>query len=409
MQRYVLVLVAALLALGAPATAQSPQATTQLTQQQANSIVAAMWQQALGHLQNNEPRAAIPLLERLVSIAPAVTRFRLELARAYFLVEEDDKAAFHFAQAQGGAISPAERAAVQQFLDRIEARKNWDVQLTFNLRGESNPGKRTAAEVIDIGGLPFVLNDTAESGTGYDAGARLTYFPKISRDLSGRIQLGFSLREFSDDSLDEQTLSGELGLLQRQDGGQSLGFGLMADRREVDGEAFSESRGAYVDLTRTFDPRTRVQGRLSFKETTHEDLANRDGDTVSLSANLTRAISSQFVMRSGLSLSRTDAEAEFESGNTLGLTLGGTYSFEGGWTALIDAGVTEDSRNAPSGLFSVAREDVTYSLSVRGIYRELQVEGFTPILGLRYERRDSTLELYDFENVSVTFGLTRLF
>ena len=52
----------------------------------------ALWEHAVSLVQEGEPGAAIPILDRLVTAAPDAASIRLELGLAYFL-EEDDLAA----------------------------------------------------------------------------------------------------------------------------------------------------------------------------------------------------------------------------------------------------------------------------------------------------------------------------
>jgi hypothetical protein len=390
-------------------TAPEPVVIETPSQAQLEAIAVAIWQQAAVHLAANEPRQAIPLLEQLVSLAPNVTRFRLVLARAYFLVGEDDKATFHFQAAQGDPLSPEEQAAVRGFLDRIAARKFWEVELGFNLLTESNPGNRTSTEVIDIGGLPFVITDTAESGTGFEARARVAWLPRIDRDRTLKLQLSGTERGFPDDSLDERRIDAEIGVLTRGDQGTELGFGLLAGTRDIGGEDFSDSRGAWATYTTALAPDTRVSGRVSLTRNTHAELDNRDGNIASLTISGLRALSSDLGLRGSLSVTDTNAAADFESGLSIGLTAGVTRAFPGGWVVIADAGLTRDRRDGVSGLFTEVREDLTTFVSLRALYRNLQIEGFTPIVGLRWEERRSSLDLYDYDNLGLTLGFTRQF
>jgi len=76
----------------AQAQDSAPAPTAQLAANAQNPGLRADWRQALEHMRKGAPRAALPILERLVTDFPAIARFRLELARALYLIEDDGRA-----------------------------------------------------------------------------------------------------------------------------------------------------------------------------------------------------------------------------------------------------------------------------------------------------------------------------
>jgi outer membrane protein len=118
----------------------------------------ALWIVALSHMREDAPRAALPHLERLVTLAPDVPRFRLELARALFLIEQDDRARFHFESALAGQLALPEIEAVNQYLDQIDKRKSWQGHVSLALVPQSNPTRASGEAQVLIGNaLPVPL------------------------------------------------------------------------------------------------------------------------------------------------------------------------------------------------------------------------------------------------------------
>ncbi|MFN4100000.1 MAG: surface lipoprotein assembly modifier [Pararhodobacter sp.] len=403
------VLVLALALIPGMATAQtSPQAPQSLEQQRHAAGVAA-WRQALEHMRANEPRAALSLLERLVTLAPGDYRIRLELARAYFLIEDDEKARFHFDQASGADLRPEERLAVARYQDRIEARRRWEANFSFAMVPESNPGRRTSAETVAIGGLDWVLDEQADSATGLETSGRLTYLPRLSRDVSGRISTYFSGRFFENSALNDITLGTEIGLLARADRGRVFGGGLSASRRWLGSSGFSQAVGLYGTAETRVGPRVRLGLRADLDRVTHDYLPGRDGHRARLRLSFSRAMSPQLMLRGSAQVRRTRAQDASASGLELGVSAGATYAFAGGLVTSVDVDWLRDRRDGVSPVFDVTREDRQTSLALGILHRSLEFGGFAPRLSVHLERRRSSIELFSYDNARVSLGVTRSF
>ena len=114
-------------------------------------------------------------------------------------------------------------------------------------------------------------------------------------------------------------------------------------------------------------------------------------------------------MRGGVNLAEIGAEADYESGDERGVTLGATYAFEGGWTIQGDVGITLERRDAAAPLFAEPRDDEAVFVALSLLNRNADIAGFTPVLGIRYDERTSPIELYDYDNLGFTLGFTRQF
>ena len=68
-------------------------------------------------------RRAARRFETILAQRPELTRVRLELARVYHSLGRDDKARFHFEASLADDLPSSVEAAVEGFLNRIDARK----------------------------------------------------------------------------------------------------------------------------------------------------------------------------------------------------------------------------------------------------------------------------------------------
>ena len=136
------------------------------------------------------PRRAARRFEAILAQRPELTRVRLELARVYDTLGLDEKARFHFEASLADELPSSVEAAVEGFLNRIDARKRWSLSLSAAVVPESNPVKRTGRERIRIGGVPFRLNPDAResSGVGYLVTTGASFSPAPRRRPARRVR-----------------------------------------------------------------------------------------------------------------------------------------------------------------------------------------------------------------------------
>lgn len=368
----------------------------------------AEWERAVGLVQAGEASAAIPLLERLVTLLPDVAPVRLELGLAYFLTGTDDKARHHVRSALAGTLSDNERAGAEEILARIEARRPWSFTFGFAFVPQTNAGRRTSNETVMIGGLPFRLNETADSGIGLALNARFTHLPVLADGLRGRLQLSFGGNVYEERTLNDYTLRAEAGLLRRA-GPREWGGGLSAAQRWVGDARYTLELGVYASFGLRPDERRQMSLRLDLAE-------RRAQDRPALQGRIARAVlAGEQVLTPRLAafargfVTLTDARSASESGRQFGLTLGASYLFDGGWRTALEVTASRDLRDGPAPLFNVTRRDSELRVAARLLNREVQLRGYAPVLEVGHERRRSTLPLAEFRNSYVSLGLERAF
>ena len=74
-------------------------------------------------MQLGMPEEAAERFEAILVLRPGLTRARLELARAYYLIGRDDKARYHFSASLADELPSSVENTVEGFLRRIDARK----------------------------------------------------------------------------------------------------------------------------------------------------------------------------------------------------------------------------------------------------------------------------------------------
>ena len=160
---------------------------------------------------------AIAAFHTMLVGRPGLIRVRLELARAFFLKEEDRLARRHFEQVLAGKPPAGVALNVNRFLNIMRARKRWSLRLGMALAPDTNIGAGSDERIIyiDVGGqrLPFRRNEEELTTSGIGVSAWLGgeyHYPLSSR---WRLRGGgdVSRREYRESRFDQMTVSGHVG------------------------------------------------------------------------------------------------------------------------------------------------------------------------------------------------------
>ncbi len=390
---------------GARAAVQSAAITT--PEQEAE----ALWITALSHMREDAPRAALPYLERLVTLAPNVTRFRLELARALFLVEQDDRARFHFESALAGQMAPPEVEAVNHYLTQMEKRKSWQGHVSLALVPQSNPTRASGETHVMVGNaIPLPLAQ-ASNDVGLDLGLGLTWMPVLTGDLRGRFHVMTNADLFRDDSMNQFHVQLEAGLVHLGDQSQQIGAGVSAQAAFGKSGRVMEGVGVYATFQRRFGERLLLHLRGSADRLNYPNTPQMDGWRTAIAVNLQQIVTPQLRVSGGISLSQHNARADFNRRRDARLTLGAQYAFAGGITAGLNATLGQTRYAAPNPLLPQfgAAQDTHFGLTASFMHRDYVVQGFAPVLEIGADAQSSNIPMRSFSNIRASIGATRNF
>ncbi|MYE02342.1 MAG: DUF560 domain-containing protein, partial [Alphaproteobacteria bacterium] len=160
---------------------------------------------------------AIAAFRAILVDRPELVRVRLELARAFFLKEEDTLARRHFEQVLAGEVPPAVAANIVRFLRIMRARRRWEAQFGMAVAPDSNlnaaSGERTIFLDTVFGRLPFTLDDPVKpkSGLGVSVWGGGEYQHPLTDRLRLRAGANASIREYKGGDFDRHFLAAHLG------------------------------------------------------------------------------------------------------------------------------------------------------------------------------------------------------
>lgn len=355
---------------------------------------------------------AIFSLQRLVVKQPDFAGARLELARAYYEVGDNELARREFDKIMAEDPPDNVKAAVDNYMAAIEGRaKSYQPTLEYFLDIGAGHDENPAAATADDQFLSFILDDrNVEKSSAYaEAIGGVTY----SRPLSATTQLLLSgkLSHRSHPSthyVDPTTaeLSSTLGF---RSGNNSGSVGLTAAKFNLDGRSNKIDTGLLGSYSRTlsekwsFDAYGRY-GQLRFED----ELEVQDVDQWMVGLGTTYTGDS-YRISVGLLGAEDDAQqvdAPF-SNESFGIQVAGMWVRPGQRIITLNAVAMETDFDDP--FFGFDRDDDLYSITLAHTWNRFPSPQWSITLSLTYSEKNSSVDLYDFDRVAIGINIRRVF
>lgn len=383
-------------------------------------LVAAQAEPPQSETQTDLLDASTTLFRAILAEHPDHVRVRLELARIFFLQGKDGLARRHFERALAADPPAPVVANVNRHLAAIRARKRWTGHFGFTLAPDTNIGAASANEtvLIDVLGqrLPFTLDDGGEqSGVGLMVWAGGEREEPLASNWRLRLGGDFFRREYSGSRFDRMGIGGHVGprwLI----GPRTEASLLLAARREWQGdnEPTTRSLGARLEASRRFSPRLSGRFGASWTERRHDAGTSSDGPVQDLSGGLSWAANPVLQLNARAGWGRERPELETLRNRTRRLSIGASAALPrafsvsgtltGRWTDYEGPGLPPT--NVVDG---DPREDVTRSVRVAVLKRDLTLRGFSPQLAITHERRASNAQQADYRRTGAEISFQRQF
>ena len=350
---------------------------------------------------------AIASFHAMLVKAPGLVRVRLELARAFFLKEEDALARRHFEQVLAGRPPPAVAANVIRFLRALRARKRWQAHFGAAIAPDSNvnaaSGERTI--FLDFAGqrIPFTRQgDIApESGLGLSLWGGGEYQYPLSQTVRLRSGANASLRDYRGGDFDRHSVSAHLGPRRLIGASTEASLLATADRQWTAGKPETDSFGVRLEAERRLTPRLALFARAGAARRNCRDCNWLDGPVgdVTLGASWAALPTLRLGARAGWSWARANSEHWRNSGPRAGL--GATLALPAGFTVGLRASLQRtDYQGSGFAHYTIdrePREDETRTLSLSVHNRAFTLLGFSPRLSFIREERDTNAQTLDYE------------
>ena len=370
-----------------------------------------LWGQAVLFRQLGRPNDALPVLEDLVARRPDVPRFRTALGEVLQETGQTDRAKVHLEGGLGVAISEADEARRQRGLGALIAPQNWSGYFGLSLVPDSNPGQKTSATIVMIGGAPFVIAPAArKSGAlGVNVAAGLTYAPKLSERASLRFGLSGDADLYDGSSPDDIRLRAQAALSYAVAPNTLVEGGVTYSRRYIGGSGYNQGPGLSFGLVHAPDRQSRVEVVAVVDWLKHDTLPGLDGTSSLAVLSYARVVTPQLQLRGSARIERMDTTAASTSATGYGIGVGGTYFFKGGLQMGLDLSLKTTGFDGVSPLFGTQRHDYSGTATLRLSHSQIQMRGFAPVIEFQYEERRSNISVYSYDGLAAKISLTRRF
>ena len=357
---------------------------------------------------------AIAAFRLMLVNRPELVRVRLELARAFFFLGDDDLAREHFEDVLAGNPPPAVVTNVRRFLVEIRARRRWSLRGGIALAPDTNIGATSEERIIYIGGLPFERDaeELSTSGVGLSAWLSGEYQYPLSDRSRLRAGADASRREYAGSRFDHTLASVHGG--PRWLVGANAEASLLANvqRRWRAGAPYYDALGARLEAARRVSRRVTANAQASYHDRSYRTDTFLDGPVADVVLGGAWLVSSTVRADAALGWGQERPEAERWRHQRKWLRFGATVALPRGFTVGGSGEVrwTDYEGNwFPHTTGGEPREDRTRALRLSVHNRAFAWMGFSPRLSLVHEVRDTNAQLYDYRRTGGELSFVRVF
>ena len=353
---------------------------------------------------------AIERFRAILARDPTLPRVRLELGRAFFLNGEDDNAKHQFGLALAGDLPEPVAANVERYLAAIRDRKGWRVDLSVGLAPDTNINTGPAIETVELFGRPFVLSKDARerSGVGFKGTVGGQYYHPVTERTQIRLGAQTFVSEYSGRTFDDYIASFHAGPRFAVEKGD-VSLLLTANKRWYGGEAYSWAVGGRIEANRRLTERLSLGGAIERQEITYERSDDASGPLTAAVAVAVYALTPNSYVRLLAGVAREDAAVDVFRNTAWRTGVGYLHEFPDGWTASVQPEITLTGFDEKAAAYDEVREDRSLRAQASLLNRRWSLFGFTPQLSYIYSRRNSNLDLYDYDRHQFEIGVTRQF
>ncbi len=353
---------------------------------------------------------AITSYRNMLDQDPNLVRVRLELARAYFMKKDDDQAEYHFRLVLGGKPSPAVVRNIEAFLEVMEKRRRWRLEMALSIAPDSNVNVAPTIRTVEIFGLPFDLSDDArrKSGIGLFGNVGGDYNLPITEKINIHTRAYLQRSQYKDSRYNDTYVlvsSGPRFLFNKSE----LAVLATGSRRWYGEKPYTETYGVRFEGGYVIRPRFSLSGGFEIAHLAYQSVEGRSGRYASADVVATYGLSSRSFVRSLASFYIEDTELSIQKQKQWRFGVGHYYEFSGGLTSYIQPEISFSRYDEKNIFFMKKRKDNLFRIRTTLTKRDWQVWGFAPQVTYTYSKNLSNINIYDYQRHQFQFGVTRQF
>ena len=346
---------------------------------------------------------------KILDEKPKAARVRLELARMDALLGRPGAAARELRAAQATGLPPEVQQVVRFYASALEDQKPLGYSFGLSIAPDTNINRATKSDTLGTIIGDFTLDDNAKAQSGVGLALQGQAYFRKPLDQRTRVLLQVS----GQGNLYRQSQFNDVIVAVQAGPERSSG----KDRFNLNGSAAWRWYGG-VPFTRTFGASgswqhplgTKSQLRLGTGVAREDNLRNdlQDGTSYTASIDYDRAFTATF--GGGLQLSAARSTAR-DPGYSAASGNANFYLFRefGPVTGVLNLGYGHLEADQRLLLYPRRRIEDRFSVGLAMTLRSLHFGQFAPLAKLRYERNNSTIEIYQYSRFSGELGITAAF
>lgn len=368
-------------------------------------------------LEYGYPNEAVFAFERLAFNYPDQQRVKLELARAFFQINNLAASKQLFNEVLANDPNANVRTNIEAFLLRIEEKEksiagtlNW--YLATNIGTDSNINSATELGVIStpIGDVQLSSNGQSIDDSFMDIGGGLNYLKPLSKTRAISFNANYNLHNNIDtDSFDIGVLSGDLSYVQLLDN-MRISYGARAQLVNLDGENFQKSGSLISTLQRNpgngwSQALTGAYTLVRYDDSLNANASLRDIDQWLVSGVLGKTMGkfNHTVSIYYGNEQEVESAGKDNAQSFYGLAFSEQYQLSPEHIPYLRVSFHNSENKAPHVFFNKVRDDNTISTSLGWIWQARSNMNVTT--DLTYTNNDSNLDLFSYDRVKVQTGL----
>ena len=375
----------------------------------------------LAAIDSGHPTEAVFAFERILDVIPIHAEARIELARAYYKLNEYRAAQQEFETVRKDA-PVAVQSTIDKFLAAIKyasapAQKHFEAYVQAGLGYDSNVNAATEASSVALPGFGNILVTLDDSGREKDSSvfsfnSGLYFEEPVSSNTSifGRGYLT-AYAPLEEGDFSTETIGGTLGLL-RFFGTDQLRAGITAQRYFVDEHTNYNLGGVQASWQHNIDSRTRTSLFGKYVAIRYPDQDVRNVNQASAGISITKAFERKgnpviFARLAGGNEDEKDDSRPDLGRDYYGISAGALYTLKTNTTAVAGLGYQHSRYGAKNPLFATTRADDLLSASA-GLIIDLKDNwDVRPVI--KYTNNDSTLPINDYSRWQAHVNVRRTF
>ena len=350
------------------------------------------------------------LFRTILDENPHAQRVRLELAKVLADMGHENAARRELRQAQAGNLPPEVAQIVNQYAVALRSAKPLGGTFEVGIAPSNNINRATSSPTLNsiLGPLVLSGNAQAKSGIGLNLGGQGNAQLPLSSKIKLSAQLSNQNALFRDAEFDDSIIAGSVGVSMLVGSSLRLKLDEGPSYRIYGGHPYSTALNGTVDVQYPLDKRSQIGLQSDFSVIKYIQNPLQNGDVFGETLSYDRALNARFGSKLSLFAQRATANDPGYATKSAGASV--LVWHELGKTTLYATGsISHLLSDARLFLYTDRRNETLYRAGLGATFRQIIIDGFSPVLRMNYESNRSTIDTYNYRRFGGEVAITRAF